>query len=111
MDKSAYDRVVLDAEQGRCSPEDQQHWHVAIDAIDCHKPATIVFLWGGFLSSWHGVVYDAGHEIIKPAKDRATSWKRREVGQLLSCSDADLFLGGHYYRAGGNYTAGSDDCG
>jgi hypothetical protein len=111
FNKSQYDRVVADATRGNCSPKDQRSWQPTIDAIDCGNPVTIVFLWGGFLSSWHGVVYDAGDEIVKPAKQRSAQWKSREIGELLSCSRADLRFGSHYYRAGGSYTsAPTDDC-
>jgi hypothetical protein len=104
LNKAAYDRVVSDAAAGRCSSEDRQHWNVAIDAFSCDEPLIVVFVWDGFLSSWNGVVYDAADQISKSPRERSKTWNDREVGKLLSCSRAWLALGGHYYRAGGDYS-------
>lgn len=109
LNKASYDRIASDAIAGKCAQDGHVYRSVAIDAIDCH-PVTIIFPWGGFLSIWHGVVYDAEDQIIKPARDRSAAWKNREIGALLSCSGADLTLGDHYYRASGDYTSGTDDC-
>ena len=109
LNKASYDRVVADAAAGRCSSEDRQHWTVATDAFDCSEPIIIVFIWDGLLSSWSGIVYDAADQIIKSPNERSAAWKNREAGRLLSCSRAWLALGGHYYRAGGNFGGGPCD--
>jgi hypothetical protein len=111
LNKGAYDNVIADARMGKCSMEDIKRWGIPIDGIECHDPITVIFVWGGFVSIWNGVVYDAGDEIIKAPQDRSTGWKKRAIGSLLSCSGAKTALGDHYYRAGGSYTSGSDECG
>jgi hypothetical protein len=103
LNKNAYDRVVADARAGKCSVEDRRTWRVAIDAIDCREPITIIFSWGGFLSTWHGVVYDSADQIDKPSRERSDAWRNRDIGELLACSAASLAFGDHYYRASGNY--------
>lgn len=109
--KSAYERVVADARAGRCTDADRRQWKVAIDEIHCSDPIVIIFVWGGFVSMWHGVVYDAADEIAKPPSERSPEWKHRPIGALLSCSGVKMPLGGHFYRAGGSYVAGIDECG
>jgi len=64
---------------------------------------TVIFVWGGFGSIWHGVIYDAADEIAKPPKGRSETWRKREIGELLACSGVRFSLSDHYYRAGGNY--------
>lgn len=109
--KTAYDRVVADAKAGKCSSGDRKRWDVAIDYLDCSDPVTIIFVWGGFVSSWHGIVYDASDEIAKLYDERPKAWRCREIGALLKYSGAKRPLGGHYYRAGGSYTSDPLDCG
>jgi len=96
--KYAYDRVIRDAEAGLCT---DRKWSAPVDLLDCEKPVVVTFGWGGFGSSWFGVVYDAADEIAKPAKERSAPWKAREIGNMLSCSGVGTGLGGHYYLAGG----------
>jgi hypothetical protein len=110
LNKASYDQVVADARASKCSKQVQERGDIAIDGIDC-DPITVIFTWGGFGSIWHGIVYDAGDEIIRSPQDRSFTWKNRPIGSLLSCSGAKRELGDHYYRAGGSYTAGKDDCG
>jgi hypothetical protein len=109
--KATSQRVVADAAAGRCSTEDRKRWHADIDDIDCTNPVTAIFAWGGFGSSWYGVIYDATDQIVKAAPDRPMAWKHREIGSLLSCSGAGKALGNHFYLAGGNYTSGTNECG
>lgn len=103
LDRSIYDRIVAEASQSGCAPGDLRRYGIAIDAVGC-QPLTIVFLWGGFLSGWYGIVYDAGDEIMRPPDERSTAWRSRPIGDLLSCSRGNLALGDHYYRAGGEYS-------
>jgi hypothetical protein len=103
IEKSSYDRVLADAHAGKCEAGDHKPWGVAIDAIDCHDPITVVFIWDGFLSAWNGVIYDAADEIAKLPEDRSEGWRSREIGKLLGCSGATYAFGAHYYRAGGDY--------
>jgi len=103
LNKRAYDRAVADAHAGRCSADDRRAWGVNINGADCHEPVAIIFAWGGFLSMWHGVVYDAADQIAKPPEERSDAWRQREIGELLACSGASLAFGNHYYRASGNY--------
>jgi hypothetical protein len=110
LNKASYDRVVADAHANKCSKQVHERGDIAIDGIDC-DPITVIFTWGGFGSIWHGIVYDAGDEIMRSPQDRSTAWKNRPIGNLLSCSGAKGALGEHYYRAGGSYTAGKNDCG
>jgi hypothetical protein len=111
VDKPAYDRVVADIEAGRCGDDDRRRWNIAVDYVHCADPAIVIFVWGGFVSAWHGVIYDAADEIAKPASDRSIEWKHLPIGALLSCSGVKVPLGGHYYRAGGSYVGGIDECG
>lgn len=108
--KASYDQVVADARAGQCATADRTKRTVDIDGIDCDGPIIVVFPWGGFLSSWHGVVYDAADEISKAPRDRSTAWKNRQIGGFLACSEAKKALGDHYYRAGGHYTPDPRDC-
>jgi hypothetical protein len=110
LNKDAYDRVVTDARANKCSGQVQGRGGIAIDGIDC-DPITVVFPWGGFGPIWHGIVYDAGDEIIRPPQERSTAWKTRPIGSLLSCSSAKRTMGDHYFLAGGSYSAGKHDCG
>jgi hypothetical protein len=109
--RPSYERVVDDALHGKCSGEDRKHWRATIDTYDCERPVTVVFLWGGFLSSWYGVIYDEADEIAKPANGRSNGWKHRDIGALLSCSEGYKSLGNHYYLASGSYVEGVDVCG
>jgi hypothetical protein len=109
--KASYNRVVADARHGRCGDADREKWWAWVDMVDCGDPVTIVFPWFGWGASWFGVVYDAGDEIIMPARQRSAAWKHREIGSLLSCSGAERRLAGHYYFAGGSYVGGTDECG
>ncbi|HVJ52589.1 MAG TPA: hypothetical protein VM689_09020 [Aliidongia sp.] len=111
FDRARYDQVVSDASHGKCPPDDVNHWPVAIDSVDCKAPVTIIFAWGGFGSSWYGVVYDEADEIIKPARERSIEWKHRPIGVQLSCSGTSTSLGGHYYLAGGYDVGGVDEWG
>ena len=108
INKAAYDRVVAEAEASKCAKDMEAR--KAVDGIDC-DPLTAIFAWGGFGPIWHGIVYDAGDEIIKPPQDRSAAWKNRPIGSLLSCSGGKRAFGDHYYRAGGSYTGGDNDCG
>jgi hypothetical protein len=110
LHRASYDKVVAQARAGRCNPSDWKQIDVAVDGIDCGPPITIVFPWSGFLSSWWGVVSDAGEQIVRAPKDRNETWKRREIGGLLSCSGGGRSFGSHYYRAGGSYTSGTNEC-
>jgi hypothetical protein len=110
INKAAYQRVVSDADAGKCSAKDRARWHVDIDAIDCEAPIAIIFVWGGFGPFWHGIVYDAADEMARSAPARSGTWKQRPVGGMLSCTDARRSLGGHYYLAGGVYHSGPGDC-
>ncbi len=103
LNKRAYDRAVADAHAGKCSADDRRTWGVDIGGADCHEPVTIIFAWGGFLSMWDGVVYDAADQIAKAPEARSESWRNRDIGELLACSRASFAFGNHYYRASGNY--------
>jgi hypothetical protein len=107
--KASYDRAVAAARVGRCSADSRDRSYSSADGIEC-DPITVVFEWGGIGSVWFGIVYDEGDEIIKPAPERSPQWKNRTIGRVLSCSGSNRALGGHYYRAGGSYTGGKDDC-
>jgi len=106
--KGAYDHVVSDAEAGRCSNRDGGKWPIQVEFLDCRQPVLITFDWGGLGSGWFGIVYDAADEIVKPTSERSDSWKHRDVGQMLSCSDVAARLGGHYYLTSGSL---GDNCG
>jgi hypothetical protein len=103
LNKRAYDRAVADAHAGKCAADDRRSWGVEIDGADCREPVTIIFAWGGFLSTWHGVVYDAADQIAKPPEERSGAWRNRDIGELLACSRVSFAFGNHYYRASGNY--------
>jgi len=103
LNKATYDMIVESARHGHCSPDEILRWNVTIDMASCSGPVTIIFLWGGFLSSWHGVVYDANDDIAKPYCQRSAIWRSRTIGSLLSYSGARSSLGNHFYLAGGNY--------
>lgn len=51
-------RPLFTARRGR--------WPVAVDFLQCKPPAIVIFPWGGFLSSWEGVIYDAADQINRP---------------------------------------------
>jgi hypothetical protein len=108
LNKASYDRIVAEAQADKCSKEMEGRRDV--DGIDC-DPITVIFGWGGFGPIWHGIVYDAGDEIMKPPQERSVAWKNRPIGNLLSCSGATRAFGGHYYRAGGSYAGGDNACG
>lgn len=110
LEKPAYLRVVADAAAGKCSTEDRKRWQVQIDALDCTDPITIIFIWGGFGSTWNGVVYDAADQIVKRPPERSAIWRCRDIGKLLSSSGASRALGGHFYLAGGDYSPSTNDC-
>jgi len=61
------------------------------------------FFWGGFLSVWHGVVYDATDQIILAPSKRSAAWQATKTGGLLGCSGTDRPLGDHYYLARGDF--------
>ena len=61
------------------------------------------FFWGGFLSVWHGVVYDATDQIILAPSKRSAAWQATKTGGLLGCSGTDRPLGDHYYLASGDF--------
>jgi hypothetical protein len=103
MNKPLYDAVVESARQGHCSSNDIRSWSAQVDGAFCSGSVTIIFLWGGFISSWQGVVYDASDEIAKPYCKRSAAWRFRDIGSRLSYSVARRSLGNHYYLAGGNY--------
>jgi hypothetical protein len=69
--------------------------------VEC-QPAIAVIMWGGFRSSWYGVVHDASDEITRPLEKRSRGWKATETGQALTFADAWKPLGGHYYLASGD---------
>ena len=103
LHKSQYQDVVRDALAGRCSPSPGRRWPVPVDFIQCKPPVAVIFPWGGFLSGWEGVVYDAADQISKPPALRLRAWSKTTVGQALVYSGARQSLGGHYYLASGNY--------
>ncbi|HEY5209906.1 MAG TPA: hypothetical protein VIJ42_10730 [Stellaceae bacterium] len=111
LEKTDFDRVVADVSAGRCSRSARKQWNVAVDEFSCQKPIIVVFPWGGFLSNWYGIIYDAADQIAKAPKDRSPAWKGSDIGKALSCSGAKFSLGGHYHRAGGSYVSGTDACG
>jgi hypothetical protein len=110
MEKPAYERIIADAQSGHCSPRSWGSWGFRVVQGECRQPLIIVFRWGGALSNWQGIVYDADDQIDKPVGQRDAVWKATEAGTLLSCSDAYMALGGHYYRAGGDFARYADDC-
>ncbi|MGH9624399.1 MAG: hypothetical protein ACRD4G_08690 [Bryobacteraceae bacterium] len=63
----------------------------------------VIFPWGGVLSSWEGVAYDAADEITKPPALRQKAWRASNLGALLDYSGATQSLGGHYYCGSGTY--------
>lgn len=103
--KSAYDDVIANVEAGACSTRNSP---ALVEFLECEKPILVTFEWGGLGSSWFGIVYDAADEIAKPVELRSASWKARDTGKMLSCSSIGVWLGGHYYVAGGSL---GDDCG
>lgn len=103
LHESRYQFVVRQAAAGHCSPPDGERWPVAVDFLQCKPPIIVIFPWGGFLSSWEGVVYDAGDQIIKPPALRQKAWRASDVGSVLDYSGATQSLGGHYFFGGGTY--------
>jgi hypothetical protein len=101
--KSAYEAVVKDVSAGRCSRPQRTAWHVQVDYVNCGPPVIIVIPWGGFLSFWHGVIFDASDEISKPSGQRSVAWRATEAGHALQYSGVKRPLGDHYYVAGGSY--------
>lgn len=103
LHKSQYEFIVRQAMAGHCSPPDGGRWPIAVDYLQCKPPVIVIFPWGGFLSSWEGIVYDAADEVAKPPILRQKTWRETDVGGVLSDSGATQSLGGHYYFAHGNY--------
>lgn len=101
--KSAYERIVEDASSGHCSVADRALWPVLVDLTNCRAPVIVVIPWVGFLSVWHGVIYDASDEISKPPEERSIEWKASPTGKALQGSGAWKALGDHYYLGGGSY--------
>lgn len=64
-------------------------------------PPMVAFLpWGGFLSTFRGVVFDETDEIAKPLPVRLAAWGDREIpAELKWCSGDVLPVGGHFYIA------------
>jgi hypothetical protein len=64
-------------------------------------PPMVAFLpWGGFLSTFRGVVFDETDEIAKPLSVRLAAWGDREIpAELKSCPGDVLAVGGHFYIA------------
>jgi len=111
LNKPTYDAIVTDAEAGRCTALDRRSWHAEVDVAHCGAPIVLVFLWGGFLSGWHGVVYDTTDQIILAPRERNAAWQGSDFGGILGCSKAYRTLGGHYYLARGDYVqSGSPPC-
>lgn len=103
LHKSQYQFVVRRTLAGHCSPPERGRWPAAVDFLQCKPPVIVIFPWGGFLSSWEGIVYDAADQIAKPPNLRQKAWRTSNVGTVLDDSGETLSLGGHYYFASGNY--------
>lgn len=103
LHESQYQFVVRQAVAGHCSPPDGGRWPVAVDFLQCKPPVIVIFSWGGFLSSWEGVVYDAADQITKPPALRQKAWRASNVGSVLDYSGATQSLGGHYFFGSGTY--------
>jgi hypothetical protein len=110
IEYEGYSRVVDDARHDKCSDEDRKSWTAVPEFADCAAPALVLFDWGGLGSSWNGIIYDASDEISKPSHDRSASWKGRDVAGLLSCSGVSAKLTGHFYLAGGSFSASPTEC-
>lgn len=103
LHKSQYEFVVRQALAGHCSPPDGGRWPVAVEFLQCKPPVIVTFPWGGFLSGWEGIVYDAADQVAKPPALRQKAWRSSDVGQVLNDFGARQSLGGHYYFGGGSY--------
>jgi len=101
LHESQYQFVVRQVAAGHCSPPEGGRWPVAVDFLQCKPPVIVIFPWGGFLSSWEGVVYDAADQITKPPALRQKAWRASNVGSALDYSGATQSLGGHFFFGSG----------
>ncbi len=103
LHESQYQFVVRQAAAGHCSLADGRRWPLAVDFLQCKPPVIVIFPWGGFLSSWEGVIYDEADQITKPPTLRQKVWRASNVGSVLDYSGASQSLGGHYFFGSGTY--------
>jgi hypothetical protein len=73
---------------------------VALLPID-GKPRLAVFIWGGMIWSFRGVVYDESDEIALPPGNQSAAWKANPDLGELSCGNWDARrLSSHFYLVG-----------
>ncbi|MDZ5650490.1 hypothetical protein [Nitrospirillum sp. BR 11828] len=65
---------------------------------DTSAPKLALFIWGGWLATSYGIVYDESDEVALPAERRSNAWTSRTDQTLLSCGySLDADFGGHFY--------------
>jgi hypothetical protein len=85
--------AALDAARtaGASTPIGRRGW------IDIGPPTVAFFVWRGFLSAVHGVVYDETGDISKPPDARTPQWNNRFAATDLGCPSDVRPLEGHFY--------------
>ncbi|EGY01091.1 transmembrane protein [Nitrospirillum viridazoti Y2] len=61
-------------------------------------PKLALFIWGDWLATSYGVVYDESDEVALPSERRSDAWTSRADQTLLTCGySLDMDFGGHFY--------------
>ncbi|MEE3624651.1 hypothetical protein UCD39_11700 [Nitrospirillum sp. BR 11752] len=61
-------------------------------------PKLALFIWGDWLTTSFGVVYDESDEVALPPERRSDAWTSRANQTLLTCGySVDTDFGGHFY--------------
>jgi hypothetical protein len=102
LHRPCFDKAIAKLAGDNCASADWITSNLMIDAADCGPPMIVVFEFGGFLSMWHGVVYDQSDEFAKPAEQRSESWKKNKSSECLACSIARWNPESHFYLASGS---------
>lgn len=71
------------------------------DLPDTGEPKLAVFVWDGWLSTSHGIVYDASDKVTLPPEHQSAAWRQRIENTELSCGyGVNEPLGSHFYSVG-----------